>query len=925
MLTVSHFIGRKARSIERPVLGRLCRVLARWESTDATEAKPAVPYKTLQSKDSSTPSSVPAEADVVVIGGGSVGTSTLYHLTKMGVKNVILLERDKLTSGTTWHSAGLLWRLRPSDQEVEIIGHTRDLAKSLEEETGVSPGWIENGGLFIANNKERLDEYKRLMTLGHCYGIDSHVLDPKATKELYPLMNVKDLYGTLYSPGDGTIDPAGWASALTRGATKRGAKVFENCPVTGITTEVDDFGVLRVSGVDTVAGHIKTKNVVNCGGCWAPAVGAMAGVKVPLVAMHHAYIVSERIEGIQSMPNVRDHDASVYLKLQGDGLSIGGYEQNPIFWENVKKDFAFSLFDLDWDVFSVHIEGACNRVPVIAETGVKSTVCGPESFTSDHKPLMGEAPELRGFYLGCGFNSAGIMLAGGCGRELAKWVVNGHPELDMYGYDIRRFHSSITGNQKWLSERSHEAYAKNYSMVFPHDEPLAGRNMRCDPFHQVLLDNGCVYQERHGWERPGWFKPDSKPQLKDYDFYGSYDRPRHEDYLYKDLLSQEYTFDFPPHHDIIGAEAKACRSNAAVFNMSYFAKYYISGPDAQKAVDWIFTANMQKKPGSVTYTCMCNKDGGVEADLTVSVLEPGDGSTAALPHFDGNGFYVAIGGGVGQHSYSHLTNVIAEKGFDVKLEEVTNDLGMLSVQGPKSREILSKLTDADLSDEAFSFSTHKMINIAGHPVRALRLTFVGELGWELHIPRDSCVPVYRAVMEAGREHGIVNAGYRAIDSLSAEKGYKHWHQDLRHDDTPLEAGLGFTCKLKKDTPFLGREALEKQKAEGIKKRLVCFTLDQHKALLGLEAIRRNGEVCGFIRRGDWGFAIDKSIAYGYVYDPSGKPVTNEFIKSGSYTLESRGEIFSVEAILGAPFDPKNLRVKGQYDKSSVFSEKAASK
>ncbi|KAB1280504.1 Sarcosine dehydrogenase; mitochondrial [Camelus dromedarius] len=435
---------------------------------------------------------LPSTASVVVIGGGSLGCQTLYHLAKLGVSGAVLLERERLTSGTTWHTAGLLWQLRPSDVEVELLAHTRRVvSRDLEEETGLHTGWIQNGGLFIASNRQRLDEYKRLMSLGKAYGVESHVLSPAETKALYPLMNVDDLFGTLYVPHDGTMDPAGTCSTLARAATARGAQVIENCPVTGIRVRTDDFGVRRVAAVETEHGSVQTPCVVNCAGVWAGAVGQMAGVKVPLVAMHHAYVVTERIEGIQNMPNVRDHDASVYLRLQGDALSVGGYEANPIFWEEVSDKFAFGLFDLDWDVFAQHTEGAIRRVPVLERTGVKSTVCGPESFTPDHKPLMGEAPELRGFYLGCGFNSAGMMLGGGCGQELAHWIVHGRPEKDMHGYDIRRvcghlrFHHSLTDHSRWIRERSHESYAKNYSVVFPHDEPLAGRNMRRGPLHEV--------------------------------------------------------------------------------------------------------------------------------------------------------------------------------------------------------------------------------------------------------------------------------------------------------------------------------------------------------------------------------------------------------------------------------------------------------
>ncbi|XP_066294122.1 sarcosine dehydrogenase, mitochondrial-like [Branchiostoma lanceolatum] len=898
--------------VQRRLAQQLGRCTTRFCSQSASAG---VPYETtLKSDDAAGPSSVPSEADVVVIGGGSVGCNTLYHLTKLGVSNAVLLEKAQLTAGTTWHTAGLVWRLRPNDVEMEILNYTRDLIQDvLGKETGLDTGWINNGGIFIASNKERLDEYQRMMTLGRNYDIESYVLSPEETKKIYPLMNVSDMYGALYSPGDGTIDPAGFCTTLTRAAKKGGAQVVENCSVTGIQVKEDDYGTKRVVGVETSHGIIKTKAVVNCAGVWSPYIGQMAGVAVPLIAMHHAYVVTERIEGIQNMPNIRDHDASVYLKLQGDALSCGGYEPNPVFWDKVDKDFAFSLFELDWDVFSVHVEGCVNRVPVIERTGIKSTVCGPESFTADHKPLMGEAPEMRGFYLGCGFNSSGMMMGGGCGRELARWVVNGRPTLDMYGYDIRRFPTCQTSDNRWTRERSHEAYAKNYSIVFPHDEPLAARNSRTDPFHEVLLEAGCVFQERHGWERPGYFTPQGPTPIPDYDYYGAYEElPANEVNLYNDRLRDDYTFDFPKHHDVIGKECVACRERAAVFNMSYFGKYYLTGPDAQKAADWIFSNNVDKPPGSTVYTCMLDKSGGIESDLTVSMISPGEGS-AMDPTFDGKGFYIAVGGGAAQHNWSHITDILQDNRLNCQMSDMSEEMGMLSIQGPRSRDIVQALTDTDMGNEAFPFSTNQVISVAGHRVRALRLSFVGELGWELHIPKESCVPVYKAVMEEGAKHGAVNSGYRAIDSLSIEKGYRHWHADIRPDDTPFEAGLVFTCKLKSNTPFLGREALEKLKPQGLKKKLVCFTIDDHVPLLGLEAVWRDGIVVGYLRRADYAFSLGKSIGYGYVRNPEGGKVTADFLKAGEYSIERMGVVYPATIHLKTPFDPKNDRVKGIYN------------
>uniref|UniRef100_A0A667ZFP9 Sarcosine dehydrogenase n=1 Tax=Myripristis murdjan TaxID=586833 RepID=A0A667ZFP9_9TELE len=895
------FLGsavRRVVSAVRPSLSPLSRASTRSYSSEPTKEK-NVPYaKTLKQDEGASigpTKPLPRSADVVVIGGGSLGCQTVYHLAKMGMTNVVLLERDRLTAGTTWHTAGLLWQLRPSDVEVELLAHTRNvISKDLEEETGLHTGWIQNGGLFIASNKQRLDEYKRLMSLGKVYGIESHVLSPAETKDLYPLMNVNDLYGTLYVPKDGTMDPAGTCTTLTRAASARGATVIENCPVTGIKVHTDDLGVKRIKAVETAHGTIETPCVVNCAGVWATKLGDMAGVKVPLIAMHHAYVVTERIEGIQNMPNVRDHDASVYLRLQGDALSVGGYEQNPIFWDEVSDKFAFSLFDLDWDVFMQHIEGAINRVPVLEQTGIKSTVCGPESFTADHKPLMGEAPEVRGFFLGCGFNSAGMMLGGGCGRELAHWIIHGRPEKDMYGYDIRRFHNSLTDNNRWIRERSHESYAKNYSVVFPFDEPLASRNMRKDPFHQVnesafarctrsvLTEQGCVFQERHGWERPGWFNKDGPAPVLDYDYYGAYDINKNVNYKYNDLLGKEYTFGFPPHHDVTAC--LCARVWVCVFCIS----------------------------GSTVYTCMLNKRGGAEADLTVSRLEPGAASLPLAPESNGDAYYLAIGGGVAEHNWNHIRTVLQDEGFKCQLTDHSEDMGMISIQGPKSRDVLQEVLDTDLSNEAFPFSTHKVVSAAGHQVRAMRLSFVGELGWELHIPKGSCLPVYNAVMAAGAKHGIINSGYRAIDSLSIEKGYRHWHADLRPDDTPLEAGLAFTCKLKSSIPFQGRDKLEKQKQEGLSRRIVCFTIDEKEPMFGLEAIFRNGVPVGHLRRSDYGFFIDKTIGYGYIRNPDGGVVNNDFIKSGDFTLERMGVTYKAKAHLKSPFDPENKRVKGIY-------------
>lgn len=864
----------------------------------------------LDPKELSSKSQLPKEADVVIIGGGSVGASTLYHLAKKGV-SAILLEKDDLTSGTTWHSAGLLWRCRPSDVDTQLIAHTRDLAMSLEAETGESSGWNQNGGLFVCGNKPRLHEFQRLSKLGSAFGIESHMLTPAETKQLHPLVNVDDMYGAMYSPGDGTIDPTNWVMALAKGAKMNGAKIFTKSPVAEIQTVIEN-GSKRIDGVVTKDGHvIKTRKVVNCGGVWAPNISALVGVGTPLCAMKHAYVVTGHIDGIAGTPNLRDHDESIYFKVQGNSLQVGGYEQNPLFWDKVDNDFHFGLFDLDWDIFEAHIHGAIHRMPIIKESEIPNTVCGPESFTPDHKPLMGEVPGCRGFYVGAGFNSAGIMLAGGCGQQLAEWVVEGQPTLDMFGFDIKRYHPNFYESTKWIKETSHESYAKNYSIVFPCDEPMAGRNVRKDPLHEQMVEANCVFQSRHHWERPGWFVTGSdvkRPEVKAYDYYGHYGYEKNENYGYGNIIKAENSFNWPSSHVFIADEVISCREYCAVFNQSYFGKFFLEGPDAQKAMDFICTANMDKPDATTTYTLMCNSSGGIMCDLTVTKLRE-------------NSFYITSGGGTATHDYHWISKIVQDQGFDCEMRNETDDHGMLSIQGPNSRALVRDLVLPEerelLELENFPFSTCKSLNIeidgVKHPVRILRLTFVGELGFELHIPKDSCVAVYKKVMEQGKKYHIVNGGYRAIDSMSIEKGYKHWHEDIRMDDTPLEAGLGWTCKLKTDTNFLGRAALEKQKEEGIKKKLICLTLDDHIPLHRNEPILANGEIVGYVRRGDFGHTCGKVIAYGYVSRPDGAKMTNKWLKEQVWTVNTTNRD-NVNATFQAKnvYDPNNLRVKGEY-------------
>lgn len=882
-----------------------------------------------QQRSLATNEGLPQEVDAVVVGGGSLGASCAYHLQERGLRT-LLVERHQYTSGTTWHTAGMLWRLRPHETDVELHTYTRKMCLELEEETGIN-SWTENGGLFIACNKERLAEYERLAEHGKYYDINSRVLSPKEILDVYPILGVDDVYGGMHSPTDGTIDAAGIVEAYKKAATKRGAIFQEHTAVTAVETEtysVNGADRKRVQAVVANGQRIKTSLVVNCCGSWANEVAAAAGLPpLPLLPMKHAYIVTDTIPGVHpGLPNMRDHDLSIYFKTQGDALALGGYEQNPEFWLQADPSFSFGLFDLDWNTFQQNLDGHFRRCPLIEEVGIKSTVCGPEAFTPDHKALVGPDVELQGYFHCCGFNSMGMMLGGGVGREVAAWAVDGAPTVDMFSMDVSRFHPDCLKSKRWCEDRTHESYAKTYSIVFPHDEALAGRGARKSALYEVLLQQGCVYQQRHGFERPGWFEPElgADVAVKDYDFYGAYEEghvpgldrddptiTKHEMHKYLNLIEGECTFGWGKNLERVRQECFAARNGIALFDQSYFGKFFLEGPEAEKAIDWIATAKLQgRDAGSVVYTALCNVYGGTEADLTVTKMAE-------------DKFYIACGGSTVAHDWRHISTQLKEKAFDCSLRDATDEYVMLSVQGPYSRELLQPLLDITLDDESIPFSHMRYAKLKGHDLMVLRLTFVGELGFELHIPSSSAVEVYKTIMAQSQEltaKGIPveNSGYFAIDSMSAEKGFRHWHADLASHDTPLEAGIGFTAipKLKTDMPFLGREALERKRAEGLKRKLICLVLDDPSHVLhGRETIWRNGECVGFVRSTAFGFSVGSQIAYGYVDCAPGEKINNAWLSAGTYQIGDKGEKLAATLHLKAPFDPQNLRPKGQYDLS----------
>ncbi|MFQ5806167.1 MAG: FAD-dependent oxidoreductase [Phycisphaerae bacterium] len=809
----------------------------------------------------------PTQARVVVVGGGIMGCSTAYYLAKMGWKEVVLLERAQLTSGATWHAAGLVGQLRSSATITQLLGHSVALYDTLEAETGHATGWKMSGGLRLACNEERMTELKRQATTARSFGLEMHLLTPSEAKKMWPLMEVSDLVGAAFIPTDGSASPSDITAALAKGARMHGAQIIENCPVTGVEQEKG-----RVSAVLTEQGRMVCEYIVNCGGQWAAEFGRLAGVRVPLVPVQHQFMVTEPIDGVTpDLPTLRDPDRLTYYKEEVGGLIMGGYERNPKPWamDGIPKGFVFQLLEPDFDHFHQLAELALPRVPALETAGVQKLVNGPEAFTPDGYFLLGEAPELKNYYVGTGFNAFGIAAAGGAGKALAEWMLAGEPPYDLWRCDIRRF-SQHHDDVGWVRKRTLELYGKHYTMAWPFEEHDSGRPLRRSPLYDTLKAAGACFGEKQGWERPNWFAPKGVEA--------------------KDI----YSFGRQNWFEHVGEEHRAVRERVGVFDQTSFANFVVVGRDAEAALSWICANDVSKPAGRLTYTEMLNSRGGIECDLTVSRLAE-------------DRFYITTGTAFGTHDTHWIESNIPE-GLDAHLFDVTSSNAVLGVMGPRARDVLSALTDADLSNEAFPFASVRRIHVAGAPLLALRVTYVGELGWELHVPMDFALTLYQALMEAGASYGIVNAGYRAIDSMRLEKGYRLWGVDITPDDTPLEAGLGWAVKLKTDIPFHGREALLKQKQAGVKKRLACFTVDDPNImLLGRETIFRNGERVGWLTSGGWGYTVEKSMGFGYVRNPDG--VDHAYVLEGSYELEVARERVPAEVQLDPLYDPKMVRIK----------------
>jgi sarcosine dehydrogenase len=812
--------------------------------------------------------SLPSHAEIVVIGGGIIGCSTAYHLARDHKADVVLLEQGKLTSGSTWHAAGLVGQLRSSASITRVLKYSVELYKRLDAETGLATGWKMTGCLRLATNQDRWTEFRRLATTAKSFGMEMHLISPDEVKRMWPLMETGDLVGASWLPTDGQASPSDITQSLAKGARINGAKLFEDVRVTGF--EMKDG---RISAVKTTQGTIACEKVVNSAGQWARQVGALAGVNVPLQPVRHQYIITEKIDGLAAdAPTIRDPDRRTYFKEEVGGLVMGGYEPDPQPWVtgDVPDDWQFRLFDDDWDHFEQHMTQAVARVPALETAGVKQMINGSESFTPDGNFILGLAPECENMFVGAGFNAFGIASGGGAGWVLADWVVRGEAPLDLWVVDIRRF-SGLHRDRDWVRDRTLEAYGKHYTIAFPHEEYESGRPRIVSPLYERLKAHRAVFGSKLGWERPNWFAPQGVEP--------------------KDVYSMGRQNWFAP----VGEEHAQVREAVGIFDQSSFAKYEFTGSDALKALDWICSNDVAKPAGRLTYTQLLNSRGGIEADLTVARLGE-------------NRFYIVTGTGFRTHDFGWIRDHIGQ-GMDATLVDVSEAFGTLSLMGPKARDVLVSLTRADFSNAAFPFGHVREIAIAGHTVRALRITYVGELGWELHVPIAATGEVFDALMQAGQRHGIRPVGYRALESLRLEKGYRAWGSDITPNDTPFEAGLGWAVKLRKNTDFLGRRALEAANGAALPKRLACFTVDDPDVvLLGRETILRNGEPVGYLTSGGYGYTVGKNIGYGYVRNGDG--VTDDFLAGGDYELVVAMEPVKAKLHMQPLYDPAGGRVKG---------------
>ncbi|MER8833875.1 FAD-dependent oxidoreductase [Mesorhizobium sp. M0909] len=810
---------------------------------------------------------IPPKARAVIIGGGVSGCSVAYHLAKLGWTDIVLLERKQLTSGTTWHAAGLIGQLRGSQNMTRLAKYSADLYVKLEAETDVGTGMRQVGSITVALTEERKHEIYRQASLARAFDVDVHEISPGEVKQMYPHLNVSDVVGAVHLPLDGQCDPANIAMALAKGARQRGATIVENVKVTKVHTRAG-----RVTGVSWAQGDeqgtIDTDIVVNCAGMWARELGAQNGVTIPLHACEHFYLVTEPIAGLSRLPVLRVPDECAYYKEDAGKMMLGAFEPVAKPWgmNGISEDFCFDQLPADMDHFEPILEMGVNRMPMLGTAGIHTFFNGPESFTPDDRYYLGEAPELSGYWMATGYNSIGIVSSGGAGMALAQWINDGEAPFDLWEVDIRRA-QPFQKNRRYLKERVSETLGLLYAHHFPYRQMATSRNIRRSPLHEHLKARGAVFGEVAGWERANWFA-----------------RPGQE---------REYRYSWKRQNwfDNQREEHLAVRNGVGLFDMTSFGKIRVEGRDACAFLQRLCANDMDVAPGKIVYTQMLNQRGGIESDLTVSRLS----ETA---------FFLVVPGATLQRDLAWLRKHLADE--FVVITDVTAAEAVLCLMGPDARKLIQRVSPNDFSNENNPFGTFQEIEIGMGLARAHRVTYVGELGWELYVSTDQATHVFEAIEEAGADVGLKLCGLHTLDSCRIEKAFRHFGHDITDEDNVLEAGLGFAVKTAKGD-FLGRDAVLKKKETGLSRRLVQFRLNDTEPLLfHNEAILRDGKIVGPITSGNYGHHLGGAIGLGYV--PC-KGESEADVLSSSYEIEIAGERFAAEASLRPMYDPKAERVR----------------
>jgi len=806
---------------------------------------------------------LPSTARVVIIGGGIVGCSIAYHLAKSGVSDVVLLERKQLTCGTTWHAAGLVSMLWPTPYLTKLAEYTHELYASLEAETGQATGYRRIGSLSVARTSERLEELLRTSSMASVFGVESEMINNERLREFYPGINTDGILGTLYIEKDGQTNAIDTTIALSKGARNYGAKVLENIKVEEILVKNG-----KAVGVKTERGSITADKVVLAGGLWSRDLAAKIGVDLPLYACEHSYVVTDDMQGMTKRPVLRDFDKGVYLKEDTGKILMGWFEHNAVGcpMSRIAEDFAFDEFPCDLEHMEEYLLRGMETLPVLEETGIRLFFNGPESFTPDNLHLLGPTPEVENFFVACGMNSKGLAAGAGIGKVMAAWIIDGYPPGDIWDCDVRRHHP-VQREQTYIEARIPEALGHTYAMHWPFYQYKTARDKIQSPLHQVLKDQGACFGEVAGYERPNWFAQNGAKAEYEYSY------------------KRQNWFEF------YAGEHMAVRQRVGIYDISSFGKFEVSGPDAERALQWICAGNVAVETGQLVYTQWLNERGGIEADVTVSRTGP-------------NRYMITTAIGSYNKDWWHLKKHLHG---DVQLRDISADYSCLALQGPDARRVLEKLAETDISAEGFAFGSGRYAEVAGVEVWLQRLSYVGELGWEIFVPASDTCRVFARLQDAGAEFGMRNVGLHAVNSLRLEKGFRHWGHDIGSEDNLIQAGLSFAAKPDSGD-FIGRDAFLRQQAAGLpERRLVQFKLNDPQPLLyHNEPIIMDGAIVGYLSSGMYGHSIGAAIGMGFVEMPG---LTADRIREATFVIEIAKQRFGAEATLRALYDPSSSRMR----------------